>query len=269
MGNLNDDNPDLFLLKASGARCHTYGKSYRFLMDFGSTKFINYWGEATVTDLGLSQPWHGDGIFIDNCAPLEAGYDSDTPAKYNNDATWSAAMMTWHTGLAAYLRNNGLKSWTNSGCLDSQAGCDFYTQIDKAATPPDIMTDEGVFVHGWGSAGATFPSETKWRRQVDIMTVMQHVKLAQFSHVVFTEGGSGKDNWGQPVTYWDALWYALGSFCLGMNDSLKNDYFYFQNYTDAPAPLLVRRVRQDRPGPVDGTVPTGEDGGRSQPLLLA
>ena len=234
MGNLNIDNPGLFLLKDSDgvSRCHTYGKDYRYLMDFGSTSFINYWGEATNADLGFANTWHADGIFIDNCAPLEAGYDSDRPRKYNTDALWSAAMMTWHTGLAASLRSNGLKSWTNSGCLDNQQGYNFYATIDSNPNAPDIMTDEGVFVHGWGSAPATFYSEDKWKRQVDIMGVMQHVRLAQFSHVVFGPTGSGNDNTGHALTYWDALWYAMGSFALGMNDTLKKDALYFQNYTE-------------------------------------
>ena len=227
MGALDPDQPQFFLLQSSGARCHTYDASYRYLMDFGSPSFVNYWGEATVADLGLTQPWHGDGIFIDNCAPQQSGYACDTPVKYNTDVTWSAAMMTWHTGLAAYLRNNGLKSWTNSGNLGNQAGYDFYAQIDNAATPPDIMSDEGVFVQSWGSAIATFYDEAKWKRQVDIMTVMQHVKLAQFSHIRAPEGQGGTDNNGQSLTWWDAMWYAMGSFCLGMNDQLKNDYFYF------------------------------------------
>ena len=236
MGNLNTNNPGLFLLKADGTRCHTYSSSIRYLMDFGSDDFIRYWVEATVTDLGLATPWHGDGIFVDNCAPLQSGYDVDTPVKYNTDALWQAAMMKWHTGITAGLHANGLQCWTNSGCLSQALGYSFYTQIDSQATPPDIMSDEAVFVHGWGSAGATFYDETKWKRQVDIMAAMQHVKLAQFSHVRFTEGGSGTDNFGKSLTYWDALWYAMGSFCLGMNDQLKNSAFFFENYTDAQHP---------------------------------
>ena len=230
MGALDPNQPQFFLLTSGGARCHTYGAAYRYLLDFGSPSLINYWGEATVADLGLTNAWHGDGIFIDNCAPLQAGYDCDTPAKYNTDATWSAAMMTWHTGLAAYLRANGLKSWTNSGNLAQAAGYTFYTQIDSNPNAPDVMTDEGVFVHGMGTASATFYAEDKWKRQVDIMTVMQHVKLAQFASVNLAEGATGTDNNNQPYNYYDALWYALGSFCLGMNDVLKNDYLYFQSY---------------------------------------
>ena len=52
------------------------------------------------------------------------------------------------------------------------------------------MADEGAFAVGWG-------------------------------------GESGTDNVGQPVRYWQTLWYALGSFLLGKHDTPNNAYFQF------------------------------------------
>jgi chitodextrinase len=59
------------------------------------------------------------------------------------------------------------------------------------------------------------------------MGAVKNSKIAMFSHTQLAEGGTGTDNWGQTVTYWQTLWYALGSFLLGKNDTLNNAYFGF------------------------------------------
>src|SRR5262249_12464895 len=71
-----------------------------------------------------------------------------------------------------------------------------------------------------------FP-EANWKLQVDVMGAVQNSKVAMFSHTQLSEGQSGTDNWGQPVTYWQTLWYAMGSFLIGKNDTLNNSYFGF------------------------------------------
>src|SRR5262249_30586797 len=71
-----------------------------------------------------------------------------------------------------------------------------------------------------------FP-EANWKLQVDVMGAVQNSKVAMFSHTQLSEGQSGTDNWGQTVTYWQTLWYAMGSFLLGKNDTLNNSYFGF------------------------------------------
>src|SRR6266850_7574059 len=64
------------------------------------------------------------------------------------------------------------------------------------------------------------------------MGAIKNSKVTRISHTQLSEGGSGTDNWGKPVTYWQTLWYALGSFLLGKNEALNNAYFMFNyNYT--------------------------------------
>ncbi len=228
MGNLNADNPDLFLLQTDGSRCHTYGRDYRYLMDFGSPKFHDYWLEASCTDI-VEGPWVADGIFIDNTSPQQWGYACDTPAKYDTDEKWGAAMHEFQMGLTKGLRARGQKVWTNTCCSLDPFGFEAWIDLDNGPHCPDLLAEEGAFCHGWDGGG--FYSEQQWRRQVDIMGRLKNCGITIFSHIQLNEGESGTDNFGKPVTYFQALWYALASFLLGKNDELNNAYFFFFPHT--------------------------------------
>ncbi len=232
MGNLNTDNPDFFLLNASGERIHTYFKDYRYLLDFGSADFQAYWMEATENDI-VDQPWRPDGVFIDNCQPTwGGGYWCELPAKYPTDAQWTPASLSWHAALSAGLHARGMLVWTNTDHVASAAGYAAWLAIDANPDHPDWINSEGTFCHGWGSYSCTWYNETKWKRQVDIMVNMQNSGAGIFSHVNMAEGATGTDNYGKPVTYWDALWYAMSSYLLGRNDVRGNDVFFFSNSVD-------------------------------------
>jgi len=232
MGNLNTDNPDLFLLTASGRRIRTYYDENRRLLDFGSAKFQAYWLEATIHDI-VDQAWRPDGVFIDNCQPTwGGGYWCARPAKYPTDDKWTPAMIRFHTALAAGLHARGMKVWTNTDHVDDPAGYKAWLAIDADPNHPDFLASEGTYCRGWGRYACTFYDEARWKRQVDIMGDLVNCGATMFSHVKMREGGSGRDNYGRPVTYWDALWYAMGSFLLGQNQRRGNDYFYFSNTFD-------------------------------------
>jgi len=228
MGNLNRDNPDLFLLKADGTRCHTYGRDFRYLMDFGNPKFHKYWLEATITDI-VEGPWVADGIFVDNTAPQQWGYACDTPAKYDTDAKWRAAMHQFQMAVTKGLRQRGQKVWTNTCCTLDPVGFEAWLDLDNCPYCPDLLAEEGAFSYGWNEGG--FYGEDEWKRQVDIMGRLRNCGITIFSHINLDEGASGIDNFGKPVTYWQALWYSLCSYLLGKNDQLDNAYFFFFPHT--------------------------------------
>jgi len=229
MGNLDDDNPDLFLLKDDGERAHTYRHPYRYLMDFGAPKFHKYWLEATEADI-VDQPWAADGIFIDNTAPQQWGYPSETPAKYDTDAKWRAGMHKFQTALSKRLHERGQKVWTNTCCSLDPFGFEAWVDLDNEPDGPDLLAEEGAFCHGWGDGG--FYSEAEWKRQVDIMTRLRRCGITIFSHLPLREGESGTDGQGRPMTYWQGLWYSLCSYLLGKNDELNNAYFFYFSHVD-------------------------------------
>jgi hypothetical protein len=89
------------------------------------------------------------------------------------------------------------------------------------------VADEGAFAVAYGNRDTQFYPELEWRTQVDAMSAIANSRITLFSHTKLKPGQSGTDNFGQPVTYWQSLWYALGSFLLGKQDAPNNAYFYF------------------------------------------
>jgi hypothetical protein len=168
MGNLNTDNPDLFLLNSSGQRIHTYYKSNRYFLDFGSSRFQAYWLEATEHDV-VDQEWRPDGILIDNTLPRYGDYIGELPAKYPTDTQWMPAMHSYVAALSARLHQRWIKTWINSGDIVSANGYTWHIDMDADPNHPDFFAEEGAFVHSWGSVPFTFYDETKWKRQVDLM----------------------------------------------------------------------------------------------------
>jgi chitodextrinase len=233
MGSLNGNHPELFLLDSSGNRIYSTGFSnpganqYWYLMDFGSPTYQAYWIEAVRTDIA-SQPWGTDGVHADNCLTFSAagGY-SATSSKYPDDASWSSAMNSFASGITAGLHGFGQKLWCNKGSSYVDAGAAAWRALDASANPPDVMADEGAFAVAFGPWATQFFPEANWKDQVDVLGAIRNSKVAMFSHTQLSEGGTGTDNWGQTVTYWQTLWYALGSFLLGKNDTLNNAYFGF------------------------------------------
>jgi len=233
MGSLNGNHPELFLLDSSGNRIYNAGFSnpaanqFWYLMDFGSPTYQAYWIEAVKTDIA-SQPWVADGVHADNCLTFSAagGY-SGTSSTYPTDASWSSAMNNFSSAIAAGLHGFGQKLWCNKGSSYVPGGPSAWLALDASADHPDVLAEEAAFAVTFGPWATQFISEGNWKLQVDTMAAIKNSKVAMFTSTAMGEGQSGTDNWGQPVTYWQTLWYSLGSFLLGKNDTLNNAYFGF------------------------------------------
>ncbi len=235
MGSLNGSRPDLFLLDSTGNRIYNLESSnpsanqYWYLMDFGSTAYQSYWLAAVKADI-IDQPWAADGVFAEGCQPLANDGDySALPALYPTNAAWSDAMNYFARSITAGLFGYGQKLWCNrSNGSRSVDGAAAWLALDQSASPPDVVLEEGAFAVGWGSGAVQFYPESQWKRQVDTLHAISNSKVAALSHTKLLEGQSGVDNFGKPVTYWQALWYSLGSFLLTKNDALGNAYFMFR-----------------------------------------
>jgi chitodextrinase len=233
MGSLNGNHPELFMLDSTGNRIYNTGFSnvstnqFWYLMDFGNPTYQAYWIEAIKADIA-NQPWLADGVHADNCLTFSAagGY-SATSGKYPTDSAWSTAMNDFASAVTAGLHGFGQKLWCNKGSSYVDAGAAAWRALDASANPPDVVADEGAFAVAFGPWATQFFPEANWKNQVDVMGAIKNSKVAMFSHTQLAEGGTGTDNWGQAVTYWQTLWYALGSFLLGKNDTLNNAYFGF------------------------------------------
>ena len=212
MGSLNGNQPALFQKDASGNRIYSKGYSnpsanqYWYLMDFGSSAYQSYWLTAVKADI-VDQPWVADGVFVDNCAPnaAAAGYNAAS-AWYPTDTAWSAAMNSFVVAITSGMHAYGQKLWCNKGGTVSDAGAAAWKALDTGANPPDILLEEGAFAVQWGSNTQFFP-EASWKRQIDTMGAIKNSKIALMSHTQLSEGQSGTDNWGKPVTFWQNLSY--------------------------------------------------------------
>ena len=246
MGSLNGDHPELFLLDAQGNRIYNVAYSnpaqdrYSYLMDFGSAVFQAYWQEAVQADIA-NQPWAADGVHADNCLAINSVFSpySAVPASYPDDATWSDAMNDFASGITLALHGFGQKLWCNRGgsYAGFEAGKAAWLALDAAATPPDVAGEEGMFAVRWGPQNwATQfypndcgPNQLCWRRQLETLAAVTNSKVAVFAHTKLQPSANGFDNWGKPVSFWQSLWYALGSFLVGKQDSPNNAYFYFDH----------------------------------------
>ena len=240
MGSLNGDHPELFLLDAQGNRIYNVPASnaaalqYWYLMDFGSAVYQSYWLEAVNADI-VAQPWVADGVFVDNCTAINVaqfGIYSGVPANYPDDAAWSGAMNSFLGATTSALHGRGQKLWCNRSETKFAGGSSAWLQLDGGASPPDAVLEEGAFAVAWGPAAwaVQFYPEADWKSQLDTLAAIRNSKVAMLSHTkLLPEPGAdaGTDNWGKPVTFWQALWYSLGSFLLGKNDVLGNAYFMF------------------------------------------
>lgn len=235
MGSLNGDHPELFLLDSAGNRIYYTAQSnvpanqYWYLMDFGSAVYQTYWLTAVKADI-VDQPWIADGVFADDCTAINVvgyGTHSGVPAKYSNDVDWSSAMNSFAGAITAGLHGYGQKLWCNRGDTLFPGGSAAWRNLDASASPPDVLLEEGAFAVMWGAGDVQFYQESDWKRQVDTMAAIRNSGVAMISHTKLSADQAGTDNWGQPVTFWQTLWYSLGSFLLTKNDQLNNSYFMF------------------------------------------
>src|SRR5437879_29129 len=235
MGSLNGDHPELFLLDSAGGRIYytqlsnVAANDYWYLMDFGDATYQAYWLSAVKAYI-VDQPWVADGVFADECLATNAivfGAYSGVPTKYSNDVDWSSAMNSFAGAVTAGLHGYGQKLWCNRGDTRSPGGSTAWANLDASANPPDALMEEGAFAVMYGLGDVQFYQETDWKRQVDTMAAIRNSSVAMISHTKLLQGQAGTDNWGQPVTFWQTLWYSLGSFLLTKNDQLNNSYFMF------------------------------------------
>ena len=231
MGNLNTDHPELFLLDAKSNRIYNPAYPTEYRMDIGSNNWINYWLEATIHDL-VGRPRTADGVFID-VVPFRRVPMSAMPVKYNS-AQYAEAQHKFINKIVVGLGKENQKVICNTR-MSEQTDFDNYVILDKSYAPPYALFNEGAFAVKWGRGDVYFYSESRWRLEVDLMSQIHNCKLLYISHTAdLKEGQNGTDNLGNPVTFWDVLWYAMASYHLGKNTVENNSYWGFsESYSKA------------------------------------
>ena len=232
MGNLDKNNPDLFLLDSKGNRIqHTIFKWW--LLDVGNPKLWQYWEEAATTDK-INQPWKADGLYIDGPGLQIPSNLSTPPMKYPTDAAWVSGAVNYVLGLTSTLHAKGQKAWFNLSPTSTSLGSAAWVTLDSSPNYPDVMMEEGAFVTPWSSTTVgNFFNETQLKNSITTMQSVHNSRVAMSSGANGLPGATGIDNFGKPVTYWDAFYYGLSCFLLGKNTVANNSYFSWHDNNSA------------------------------------
>ena len=226
MGSLNGNNGYLFLLDKNGNRVRwSWDNRPMYWLDFGNSNLGKYAAEATVKD-HANQPWTADGVYSDNVNFIGTN-TSATPVKYNTQDKWAAAMRGMILSMSSGLHARGLKFAGNAGPTSSAIGANAWLAMDSSANAPDALLEEGAFAVRYGTGDIQFYPESTWLRQVDLLGSLNKINACFMTSCEIAPGQSGSDNYGKSFSFYDALWYSLGSYLVGKNDRNNNSYFQF------------------------------------------
>lgn len=227
MGSIYLDNPDLILLDSSGNHIYNPATAYTFqkILDIGSSKYQNYWLEATINDI-TNQPWKADGVFMDNCLTTKDSLESD-PVKYPTNNEWIPAMNRFVSETAKGIHQENQKTWVNRGYTRFENGSHAWIALDNLAEAPNAALEEGAFAVKYGKNDVQFFPESHWKNQVDLMNNIHNYKVTYLSHSDLSKDESGLDNYEKLVTFWDILWYTMNSYLIAKNEIDNNSYFSF------------------------------------------
>ena len=223
MGDLNNDNTDLFLLDKFGNRVTNAAFSSNYFMDFGTTKWVDYWVEANNTDV-FTQLWSSGGLYGDVLSALMA-QQSTTPVKYNGVYEWIDAMNDFCNRATAALHAKGQRFCANRGHSTKADGVEAWIRLDAMSTPPDVFLEEGYVAVSFGSGDVQFYPESSWLNQVGVMRNIHNSNVIYQASTDILPGETGIDNWGKAFNYYDVLWYALASYQIGKNTADDTSFF--------------------------------------------
>lgn len=225
----------LCLFDSKGNIIYNSQYPHEVVMDFSSEKYRYYWWYDLVKEV-LNRQWKADGVYLDNCLVHKGfggcPFSSQVPAKFPDAHSWNIAMNGFINFAVRVLHHKGQKVGVNRGQSRYKKGCKAWFMLDNSDYPPDWIMEEGFAVVKWGSPypGARFFSEAEWKRQVDIVSRIKNSKVLLLSHAYLDSNKSkGIDNYGKPVTFEQAFWFAFCSYHLARRDSPNNAYFMFNN----------------------------------------
>jgi hypothetical protein len=154
--------------------------------------------------------------------------------KYPTDAAWASGAVNYVLGLTSALHAKGQKAWFNLSPTSTSLGKTSWITLDSSPDHPDVMMDEGAFVTPWSSTTlGNFFNEAQLKNSLNTMQSVHNSQVAMSSGARGLPGATGVDNYGKPVTYWDAFYYGLSCFLLGKNTVANNSYFSWHDDTTA------------------------------------
>ena len=222
------------------------------LMYIGNPDWQKYWIEKTYEDryvTNISSYEGADAIFPDNLnfdvAWPNSWYDENNPGKeefkdhpldyatadgiYDN-AKWKKDVKAFFNQAVPILASKAhpVKVVPNFGYMGKHP--EYWIELDTMKNSPFAAMEEGAFVHPWSK---TF-NISDWETKIKVMKNLKNISALMNNigkvpsgqgmgkmDIVMTEGNMG------PATGWDALWFSMTSFLMGLNENKSNGYFGF------------------------------------------
>ena len=245
LGDIKNDNPNFHLVDSKGYKLQwSFSESnIHYWLDFGddSTDGYQHWvTEAIIADkYGKAWQVGADGIFADYLWAVKAGtrnwdlLTSPYPTLYPTDAAWATAMNDFIKNVGGALSIYNIEIAGNRGPLGYASthivAIEAWKSQDQSAYPMAAAMQEGCITQKYISGKDVYWwNETLWRDTIDLMGDLENTKFCcLFSVKHSTMDYVGIDNLDQKVTGWEALWYSIGSYLLGKNDTYNTTYFEF------------------------------------------
>jgi hypothetical protein len=216
-------NHDDYFLHQNGKIWIHKSKNGGYLLNPAKGKFQAYSLEATLNDYKY-QAWAADGVYTDLLY-------SDVTVLGKNDEyatqnAWSNAVQSFINYLTKGLNEKGQAFTVNHGNTRYTSIKKHWIALNAIYNPPDFLLEEAAYavLYGEGSDIQFYP-EYHWKNQIDTMVAMTNIGfLSAASTNLVSIDDTGIDNYGKAFSGWDALYFSMGSYCLGKDD---NDAFYF------------------------------------------
>lgn len=206
----------------------------QYWMKFGDSStggYQEYAIEAIRDEMVL--PWYDntDGFYADQCFVVRSGL-LNSPTLYPDNAAWTPAMNSMMAAFTQAMHIDGVKFVGNRGPLDFTSSYSDAIQgwidQDTSSYPMDVALSEstGAFGTHNGTGVVQFKSQTIWKAHIDMMNALDNTSAwiyVSTDHV--NMGDTGVDNYGYSITGWQALWFAIASYAIGMNN---NNPHYFE-----------------------------------------
>jgi len=214
MGNISVNNQDLLVKSDAGPIVALARIPSMLLMDFGQSNFGRMCRRYS-SPTSVRQPWKADGIYFDHAGalgtlPTRTGEAAGGPR--NELPSWGR--------FRSFSHGRGKSSGEPGYSMDTAGGKGkaAWLALDAVSSPPRRGFGGGL-VRGWITVSGTSSSfRGCMETALDILVQIRHSSWPTWPVPKLSKMDRVLTILGNPVSYVDVLWFALGSFLLGVHD---------------------------------------------------
>lgn len=222
-------SPSYFISNILGSKAHVKGYEHYLWLDFSEQHIQDLWFSSTKKDV-LDQRWRADGIFMDLGLAYPFSYKDYlrglVPEKYKEPAVWGEAMKKFIAYQTQLLNNEDQLFAVNRSYSATEYGYQDWRQLDKSEVAPQFVMEENAFFNHYGPSDIQWLTEEQWWRQIEMSQHISHSSIIFVAQTDIPLDGSGKDNFGNQVSYCQALRFATMSTLLAEKKG-RRDYLIF------------------------------------------